>query len=196
MTDPVLTADLLRAYREVVAAYDSGDGDRLSEALVNVWGIVGSAKIIVTLADERDEARAQVARLSRPMGDLDLDSVPPCPVCGGTLTEHDHREPDDLDGWWGSYDCAECGWELPDQQQRLTYWTGRWGRTLAQEVARLRAERDEARLQGAREERAAVVAWLRTDEPYRTWMDAIGGSELSCATNAIERGEHVKVPRG
>ncbi len=125
------------------------------------------------------------------MADIDLDSVPPCPVCGGTLTEHDAREPESLEGWWGHYDCA-CGWVLHDQQQRLTYWTaGGWTRALAQEVARLRAERDEARAQGAHEERAAVVAWLRTDEPYRTWMDAIGGSELSCATNAIEAGKHI-----
>ncbi len=67
---------------------------------------------------------------------------------------------------------------------------------LSDAVARLRAERDEARLQGAREERDAVVAWLRTDEPYRTWGESIGGTELSCAIDAIERGEHIpKRPR-
>lgn len=40
------------------------------------------------------------------------------------------------------------------------------------------------------EERAAVVAWLRSDEPHRRWADSIGGSEYTCAADAIERGEH------
>ena len=39
-------------------------------------------------------------------------------------------------------------------------------------------------------ERAAVVAWLRSDEPDRIWADSIGGSEYTCAAASIERGEH------
>lgn len=48
----------------------------------------------------------------------------------------------------------------------------------ADEVARLTRERDEARAQGAAEERAAVVAWLLADGEF--------GSAA-----AIERGEHL-----
>jgi hypothetical protein len=44
--------------------------------------------------------------------------------------------------------------------------------------------------EGERRERAPVVAWLRSDEPHRLWADSIGGSEYTCAAEAIERGEH------
>ncbi len=57
MADPVLTPELLAAYREVVAAYSAYDGDRLSKALDNVWGVVGTAKILLAVVAERDEAR-------------------------------------------------------------------------------------------------------------------------------------------
>jgi hypothetical protein len=48
----------------------------------------------------------------------------------------------------------------------------------------------EAIEKAVREERAAVVVWLRSDEPHRLWADSIGGSEYTCAAASIERGEH------
>lgn len=40
------------------------------------------------------------------------------------------------------------------------------------------------------EERAAVVAWLRSDEPHQLWAESIGGSEYTCAAASIESGGH------
>lgn len=78
----------------------------------------------------------------------------------------------------------------------------------------LRAERDEARGEVAtlraqvveyvrngvsihkaadaarRAERADVVAWLHTDGPALAFASCIGGSEYTCAADAIGRGEH------
>lgn len=57
MAEPVLTPELLDRYAEVVKAHGACDGDWLSEALANVWGIVGTAKILLAVVAERDEAR-------------------------------------------------------------------------------------------------------------------------------------------
>lgn len=46
--------------------------------------------------------------------------------------------------------------------------------------------------EGVADERAAVVVWLRSEEPHRVWADSIGGSEYACAADVIERGEHLK----
>ena len=74
---------------------------------------------------------------------------------------------------------------------------------LIREVERLRSINDDYLLEMGRQlallrdqkrgenaERAAVVAWLRSDEPHRLWADSIGGSEYTCAAASIERGEH------
>ncbi len=62
--------------------------------------------------------------------------------------------------------------------------------TLSRAIELLRELALRAADRAVAEERAAVVAWLRSDEPHRIWANSIGGSEYTCAAEAIERGEH------
>ena len=41
---------------------------------------------------------------------IDLDSPPPCPMCGAPTTVHEYRDGDDH-GWWWSCPAAACGAE-------------------------------------------------------------------------------------
>ena len=73
---------------------------------------------------------------------IDLDSPPPCPECGGTVTVHEWRDDDDH-GWWWS--CVACGAENNSiVDERPTYRTFPATAALAAEIDSLRK-----RLRGA-----------------------------------------------
>ena len=60
------------------------------------------------------------------------------------------------------------------------------------------AAREEGREQGRREERAEVVAFLRSEgpgSPADHWGNTVGGTMESVAADIIERGDHVAAGR-
>jgi hypothetical protein len=70
---------------------------------------------------------------------IDLDSPPPCPVCGTIVLVHEWRDGDYDYGWWWSCPDAGCpadGRELVDV--RPTYRTFPATAALAEEVLMLR----------------------------------------------------------
>lgn len=70
---------------------------------------------------------------------LDLDAPPPCPECGGTLTEAHQPSAGRAPEVW-AYTCQDriCRWDV-ERDERLTLRTAPWTAALAAEVERLRA---------------------------------------------------------
>jgi hypothetical protein len=76
-------------------------------------------------------------------------------------------------------------------------WVHLWRRAV-DEVRELRAMydallRDDAQVR--QEERAAIVAWLRSDHAPAAFAMSYGGNEFSVAADEIERGAHLPEPR-
>lgn len=80
----------------------------------------------------------------------------------------------------------------PDAEGKRNAWSALLDVTrkdrdaLRARVAELERAADAAR----KAERANVVAWLHTDGPALAFASCIGGSEYTCAADAIEAGEH------
>lgn len=135
---------------------------------------------------------------------INLDDLPPCPICGGPLNLY---APDD--GFPPVHTC-KCGWE--HEGDRLTMLTAPWTRALAEEMKRLLhvvdastsllADKIERRNAMVKEEelttdidareRAAIVAWLRSGQAHVVWT--IGGSCQAALADAIEHGKHMTMP--
>lgn len=69
------------------------------------------------------------------------DSLPPCPECGGQLSDESGI---DDDGPYFAYDCPVCSWHWGEngETEPLAVATAPWTRDLWAEVERAREERD------------------------------------------------------
>jgi hypothetical protein len=123
------------------------------------------------------------------MSALDLK---PCPFCGkpAELTENEYSAPMVACEWCLARTCSHSESLAIDK----------WNRRPGEDALRARAEAAEAalataRAEGAAAERAAVVAWLR-----RTAVDispiGLPDGELTCITDDIEEGRHVRPVEG
>ena len=55
---------------------------------------------------------------------------------------------------------------------------------------RARTAREEGRVEGRQEERAAAATWLRSDAFIQNWQQALGRLMCDVAADGIERGDH------
>lgn len=109
--------------------------------------------------------------------------TPPCPDCGGQLTEHGP----DNDSNRNAYDCASCGWGWLDRDEPLTVATAPWTREVWAGVEAARSERDRLRRilavergdQGAAPEgwhRVSARRWGRESRRYCSAVDRFEGA--------------------
>jgi len=102
-----------------------------------------------------------------PVADL-LDRIPPCPMCGGDLSERYEPADPPLDPEW-YYACAPCGhWQV--ESAPLTWRSDGRSLALVAEIDRLRAELAAARAVSAILERQADPV-PGTDD---VWEEVIG----------------------
>lgn len=123
---------------------------------------------------------------------MNADDTPPCPDCGGQLTEHG---PDD-DSSRNAYDCPSCGWGMQDCDDPLTLATAPWTRALWAEVERFDAGATELyREKCAEEDRAD-----RAEREVARLMPLLADAERLVArlsrVLAVERGDQSAAPEG
>ena len=149
-----------------------------------------AGRLLVSVAVERDALRAQLAEAADPdnryRAMLDWRGVGvPCATCGGegrigyanTATWRGGgggcaMTVDVCDACWGSGDAERPGVDL-------------------RELTRLGASLHKAAAAGYDRCTADVVAWLHTGGPALAFASTIGGSEYTCAADAITNGAHI-----